>query len=43
MVRQRITAWAACACAGCAFAQSGVTLSGIVDVAVRRAEGEGSG
>jgi predicted porin len=43
MYRQLITAWAACACVGSAFAQSGVTLSGIVDVAVRRGEGEGSG
>jgi predicted porin len=43
MYRQFITAWAACACVGSAFAQSGVTLSGIVDVAVRRGEGEGAG
>jgi len=43
MYRQLITAWAACVCAGSAFAQSSVTLSGIVDVAVRRGEGEGAG
>lgn len=43
MYRQLITAWAACACVGSAFAQSGVTLSGIVDVAVRRGQGEGAG
>jgi predicted porin len=43
MHRQLIIACAACACAGSAFAQSGVTLSGIVDLAVRRGEGEGSG
>jgi len=43
MHRQLITAWAAFVCVGSAFAQSSVTLSGIVDVAVRRAEGEGSG
>ena len=43
MYRKLITACAACACASSAFAQSSVTLSGIVDVAVRRGEGEGSG
>lgn len=43
MYRQLITAWAACACVGSVFAQSSVTLSGIVDVAARRGEGEGSG
>lgn len=43
MYRQLITTCAACVCVGSAFAQSSVTLSGIVDVAVRRGEGEGSG
>jgi predicted porin len=43
MYRKLITACAACACAGSAFAQSSVTLSGIVDLAVRRAEGEDAG
>lgn len=43
MHRPLITACAACACMGTAFAQSSVTLSGIVDVAVRRGEGEGAG
>lgn len=43
MYRQLITACAACACMGSVAAQSSVTLSGIVDVAVRRGEGEGSG
>lgn len=43
MYRQLITACGACACVGSAFAQSGVTLSGIVDVAVRRGQGEGTG
>lgn len=42
MHRQLITAWAACACVGSAFAQTTVTLSGIVDVAVRRSEGQGA-
>jgi len=43
MYRKLITACAACACVGSVFAQSSVTLSGIVDVAVRRGEGEGTG
>jgi predicted porin len=43
MYRQLITAWAACVCMGPAFAQSSVTLSGIVDMALRRGEGEGAG
>ena len=43
MYRQLIIACAACACVSPVFAQSGVTLSGIVDVAVRRGQGEGSG
>ena len=43
MYRQLITTCAACACVGSVFAQSSVTLSGIVDVAVRRGQGEGSG
>lgn len=42
MYRQLITAWAACACVAPVFAQSSVTLSGIVDVAARRGQGEGS-
>lgn len=42
MYRKLITACAACACVGPVFAQSSVTLSGIVDVAVRRGEGEGA-
>lgn len=43
MHRPLIAACAAIACAGPAIAQSSLTLSGIVDVAARRGEGEGAG